>query len=109
MKIKNSLFIFLLIVVTACSYKTGIEIQQKSTIAIEATDTEEMILKKATHVIPTPNQFKALKTEYLAFIHFGPNIFSKREWGNGMENPEIFDLQNLDTDQWCKTIKCNTG
>ena len=79
--------------------------KQESTIAIEVTDTNETILKKATHVIPTPNQFEALKTEYMAFIHFGPNTFSKREWGSGIENPQIFNLQNLDTDQWCKTMK----
>jgi alpha-L-fucosidase len=27
------------------------------------------------------------------------------EWGDGMEDPKIFDLQNLDTDQWCKAMK----
>ena len=105
MKIKNSLFISFFLLIYSCNTTAGIEMKQGSTIAIEATDTNEMILKKATHVIPTPNQLEALKTEYMAFIHFGPNIFSKKEWGSGMENPEIFDLQNLDTNQWCKTIK----
>ena len=105
MKIKNSLFVSLFLLIYSCNTTAGIEMKQESTIAIEATDTNEMILKKATHVIPTPNQFEALKTEYMAFIHFGPNIFSKKEWGSGLENPEIFNLQNLDTDQWCKTMK----
>jgi alpha-L-fucosidase len=104
-KTTNSLFVLLLFLIYSCNTPTGVEMKQESTIAIEATDTNEMILKKATHVIPTPNQFKALKTEYMAFIHFGPNTFSKREWGSGIENPEIFNLQNLDTDQWCKTMK----
>lgn len=27
------------------------------------------------------------------------------EWGNGMEDPKIFDLKELDTDQWCKSLK----
>jgi len=105
MKIKNSLFVSSFLLIYSCNTNAGIEMKQESTIAIEATDTNEMILKKATHIIPTPNQFKALKTEYMAFIHFGPNTFSKREWGSGIENPEIFNLQNLDTDQWCKTMK----
>ena len=105
MKTTKSLFVLLLFLVYSCNTTTGIEMKQESTIAIEVTDTNETILKKATHVIPTPNQFEALKTEYMAFIHFGPNTFSKREWGSGIENPEIFNLQNLDTDQWCKTMK----
>ena len=25
--------------------------------------------------------------------------------GNGMEDPKIFDLKELDTDQWCKSLK----
>jgi len=105
MKTTNRLFVLLLFLIYSCNAPTGVEMKQESTIAIELTDTNETILKKATHVIPTPNQFEALKTEYMAFIHFGPNTFSKREWGNGKENPEIFNLQNLDTDQWCKTMK----
>ena len=105
MKTTNRLFVLLLFLIYSSNAPTGVEMKQESTIAIELTDTNETILKKATHVIPTPNQFEALKTEYMAFIHFGPNTFSKREWGNGKENPEIFNLQNLDTDQWCKTMK----
>lgn len=47
----------------------------------------------------------ALHNEYIAFIHFGLNTFTRREWGTGMEDPKIFDLKNLDTDQWCETMK----
>jgi alpha-L-fucosidase len=56
-------------------------------------------------VVPTKNQYEALKNEFIAFIHFGPNTFTHMEWGNGMEDPRIFDLHHLDTDQWCKTMK----
>ncbi len=27
------------------------------------------------------------------------------EWGNGMEDPKVFDLKELDTDQWCEAMK----
>lgn len=76
-----------------------------STIAIAATDTEDSILLKAAHVVPTRNQYEALKNEFIAFIHFGPNTFTKMEWGNGMEDPKIFNLKQLDTDQWCAAMK----
>ncbi len=76
-----------------------------STIAITETDTPDSILLKAAHVVPTDNQYNALKNEFIAFIHFGPNTFTRMEWGNGMEDPNIFNLQQLDTDQWCAAMK----
>lgn len=76
-----------------------------STTSIDDDDTNDSIVFKAAHIGPTKNQFEALKNEYIAFIHFGPNTFTRMEWGNGMEDPKIFNLQNLDTDQWCKAMK----
>jgi alpha-L-fucosidase len=80
----------------------------KSTYEVLPTDTEAEIILKAAHVIPTQNQLAALKNEYIAFIHVGPNTFTRMEWGNGFEDPKIFDLKKLDTDQWCRTMK-NAG
>lgn len=76
-----------------------------NTIEITRTDSKEEIIRKAAHVVPTPNQLKALQNEFIAFIHFGPNTFTRMEWGNGMEDPKIFDLKELDTDQWCEAMK----
>lgn len=76
-----------------------------STIKIKETDTRDSIIFMAAHVVPTPNQFEALKNEFIAFIHFGPNTFTRMEWGSGKEDPEIFNLQNLDTDQWFRAMK----
>jgi alpha-L-fucosidase len=76
-----------------------------NTIEVNEGDSKDTIVLKAAHVVPTANQFDALQNEFIAFIHFGPNTFTRMEWGNGMEDPKIFDLQNLDTDQWCKAMK----
>lgn len=75
------------------------------TVKIEDTDSKELILEKAAHVVPTENQLQALQNEFIAFIHFGPNTFTRMEWGTGKEDPAIFDLKNLDTDQWCRAIR----
>ncbi len=77
----------------------------QSTIRVDAGDSKETILEKAIHVVPTPNQLEALRNEFIAFVHFGPNTFTQMEWGNGMEDPKIFDLRELDTDQWCEAMK----
>ena len=68
-------------------------------------DSEETIIAKAAHVVPTPRQMDYHRREYIAFIHWGPNAFSKREWGSGMENPGLFNPSNLDSDQWCRAMK----
>lgn len=76
-----------------------------NTIKIWPSDSHEVIINKAVHVIPTTNQLNALRNEFIAFVHFGPNTFTRREWGTGKEDPQIFDLHSLDTDQWCAAMK----
>lgn len=80
-------------------------IKYANTIAITPDDSKEIIIEKAAHVVPTTNQLSALKNEFIAFIHFGPNTFTRREWGTGKEDPKIFQLKTLDTDQWCAAMK----
>ena len=93
------------LLLTACGTNQQEQMAFQNTIPIEPNDSKEMIIEKAAHVVPTENQLAALHNEYIAFIHFGPNTFTRREWGTGMEDPKIFDLKNLDTDQWCETMK----
>lgn len=76
-----------------------------NTIPVKDDDSKEMIIAKAAHVVPTSQQLAALKNEFIAFIHFGPNTFTRMEWGNGMEDPKVFDLKELHTDQWCEAMK----
>ena len=75
------------------------------TLRIDSTDTPQMIVEKAVRIVPTPQQKAALENEFIAFIHFGPNTFTRREWGTGKENPAVFDLHTLDTDQWVQAMK----
>ena len=76
-----------------------------NTFRIDEGDSKELIIAKAAHVIPTVNQLEALGNEFIAFVHFGPNTFTRLEWGSGTEDPAVFDLKDLDTDQWCQAMK----
>lgn len=75
-----------------------------NTVKIDGDDANTTI-EKAANVVPTANQLAALDREFIAFIHFGPNTFTGKEWGSGFESSETFALETLDTDQWCKAIK----
>lgn len=59
----------------------------------------------AAHVVPTDAQRRWQDLELTAFLHFGMNTFTGREWGDGQENPDIFAPYSLDTDQWARVLK----
>ena len=82
-----------------------VNLHPQRTIKVEANDSRETIIEKAIHIAPDVNQLSALQNEFIAFVHFGPNTFTRMEWGNGKEDPKVFDLKTLDTDQWCETMK----
>lgn len=62
-------------------------------------------LREAAHVKPSKKQLDWLDMEFYAFIHFGPNTFMDREWGDGTEDEKIFCPSRLNCDQWVESIK----
>lgn len=79
--------------------------QQKNYVVINPTDSEETIVRKAATVVPSPRQLRWQQLELTAFFHFGMNTFSNKEWGNGKEDPQIFNPVNLDANQWVRVAK----
>jgi len=55
--------------------------------------------------IPNDSQLEWQKMEYYMFIHFGPNTFTDKEWGDGSEDPKVFNPTHLDTRQWARIAK----
>ncbi|MBC7842935.1 MAG: alpha-L-fucosidase [Gemmatimonadaceae bacterium] len=54
---------------------------------------------------PTPAQLSWQRDELAMFIHFGVNTFTDREWGDGTEDPRIFNPSALDARQWARTAR----
>ena len=63
-------------------------------------------IKYASGIVPSERQLKWQETEFYAFIHFGMNTFSGKEWGSGKEDPALFcPKKKIDTDQWARVAK----
>ena len=54
---------------------------------------------------PTRAQLEWQRDERAMFVHFGVNTFTDREWGDGTEDPQIFNPTALDARQWARTAR----
>ena len=54
---------------------------------------------------PTPQQLAWQDMELTAFLHFGINTFTDKEWGDGTEDPRLFNPSALDARQWTRALK----
>ena len=55
--------------------------------------------------LPTKSQLAWHETEFYLFMHFGPNTFTDKEWGEGTEPEDLFNPTQLDCRQWCRVAK----
>ena len=49
-------------------------------------------LKEAAGVVPSKRQLAWFDTGFYAFMHFGVNTYTDREWGDGTEDESIFTI-----------------
>ena len=98
----------ILTTVLSLTILSGLQAQEtyyEKHVAFPADATVAEKIDMASRLVPTPQQLEWQRMELTAFLHFGVNTFTGREWGDGTEDPAIFNPTSLDCEQWVRTLK----
>jgi alpha-L-fucosidase len=60
---------------------------------------------KPVYPIPNAKQLAWQELSYYGFVHFNMNTFTNVEWGEGKEDPKLFNPTALDCNQWVRIAK----
>lgn len=56
-------------------------------------------------VIPNHRQKQMQELGFYAFVHYGLNTFTSKEWSRGKDSPRKFNPRRQNTDQWAAAVK----
>jgi alpha-L-fucosidase len=64
-----------------------------------------VVSRSVTRPRPSAAQLQWQRDELAMFLHFGVNTFTDMEWGDGREDPAIFNPSALDARQWARSAR----
>ncbi|MBR5852788.1 MAG: alpha-L-fucosidase, partial [Alistipes sp.] len=98
--LRNLLF---LCAILLCSCAQQPTLYPKHVVFPEGATAEQKV-DMVSRLVPTPQQLAWQQMELSAFLHFGINTFTGNEWGDGSDDPALFNPTELDCEQWVRTL-----
>lgn len=98
--LRNLLF---LCTILLCSCAQQPTLYTKHVVFPEGATAEQKV-DMVSRLVPTPQQLAWQQMELSAFLHFGINTFTGNEWGDGSDDPALFNPTELDCEQWVRTL-----
>ncbi len=102
--LKHKLILALLLATSVAGNSFAKKTYYTKTLVFPEGATIEQKADLASRLRPSDKQMAWQQRELTAFLHFGVNTFTNREWGDGTEDPNVFNPTNLNTRQWVKTL-----
>ena len=82
-----------------------VRLEAGGSVVLNPDDTSDACAAKAAQVAPSARQVAWQRADFTAFVHFGMDTFTDREWGQGTEDPKLFNPTALDARQWVTAAK----
>jgi alpha-L-fucosidase len=67
--------------------------------------TGSSLSQNTSDLKPSPQQVEWQDLEIGAIVHFGPNTFLDREWGDGTADSKVFNPTQFDPEQWMRALR----
>lgn len=102
-KILFTAMLITLVSLSGCNQRANTYFEKKLTYPDLLTSDQKV--KLSAYIVPSKNQYEWQQLEMTAFIHFGMNTFTGKEWGDGTEDPSLFNPTDFNAEQWVTTLQ----